>query len=213
MACPPFASLHRSDLNETQKQQWNSLYQQGVQNELKYRYDKALEYYLAVAEIDSHFADLHFRMGKCHWMKGDYTQARQEYIKARETDTLRFRADTKINEVIRSLAQDKSEKDIYLVDSIATFEKNSPHAIPGSELFWEHVHLKFRGNYLLARAIFQQIEIILPERVTKTKSGAALLTEQACAEHLAYTGWDHAYLKSEYEKNVERMDPDSDEQA
>ena len=34
--------------------------------------------------------------------------------------------------------------------------QDSPDKIPGNELFYEHVHLNFDGNYLLGRAFAEQ---------------------------------------------------------
>jgi len=164
-----------------------------------------VERYLAAAEIDDCYADLQFRLGRCYRAMEQYNKARNRYIKARELDTIRFRADMRINEAIGNVAEDGSAEDVYLVDAVRLFEENSPYGITGEELFYEHVHLNFKGNYVLAGAIFRQIEKILPEQVRARRvKGRSLLTEAGCARDLAYTGWDryniankvlNAYLK------------------
>jgi tetratricopeptide (TPR) repeat protein len=122
---------------------------------------------------------------------GEYGKARQRYIRARELDTLRFRADNRINETIRTVAGDKAVKDVYLLDAAKAFEKNSPYEATGEELFYEHVHLNFKGTYLLAKTIFEQVEAILPAHIKQLKGNERpLLTEAQCARRLAYTDWD-----------------------
>ena len=189
---PPFASLHRPDLNLTEKKKWNDIYRQGVEFELKGDYADAVERYLEAAKIDDHYADLQFRLGRCYWAASEYEKARERYIRARELDTLRFRADMRINNIIRSVATRREAEGIYLTDTTEVFEKNSPHATPGQELFCEHVHLNFKGNYFLAKAVFEQVEQILSPNLIKSQQvdKRQILTEDDCAERLAYTGWD-----------------------
>ncbi|MHC4805788.1 MAG: tetratricopeptide repeat protein, partial [Planctomycetota bacterium] len=189
---PPFASLHRLDLTQTEREKWDDIYQQGAEHELAGDYAEAIECYLAAAKIDDRYADLQFRLGRCCWAKGEYDRARDRYIEACELDTLRFRADTRINKIIRDVARDKAAEGIYLTDTAMVFEKNSPHETPGEELFYEHVHLNFEGTYFLAKTVFEQVQKILPpERAKRRKANKRpILTKAECAEYLAYTDWD-----------------------
>ena len=192
--CPPFASQHRLDITRAEEKKWNDLYQKAVTLESEKKYAEALKYYLSIDQIDDHFADLHFRIGKCYQEIGDYENARNRYFKARDLDTLRFRPDKKINGIIRSVAEGKAQKGIYFVDTISAFENNSPNKIPGKEFFYEHVHFTFQGNYLLARTVFEQVEKILPPQIIQAKNNRTILTEQDCIERLALTGWDQQRL-------------------
>jgi tetratricopeptide (TPR) repeat protein len=189
---PPFASLHRLDLTVTERKDWDEIYRWGVEYEVAGDYAEAVERYLAAARIDDHYADLHFRLGRCYWAAAEYKKARERYIRALELDTLRFRADTRINRIIRDVAADKTAEGIYLVDTAKVFEQNSSWETPGEELFYEHVHLNFKGNYILAKAVFEQVQTILPPEWTKNQNAdkRPTLTEAECAEHLAYTDWD-----------------------
>ncbi len=189
---PPFASLHRPDLIPTEKKKWDDIYRQGVEFELKGDYADAVERYLEAAKIDDRYADLQFRLGRCYWAAAEYEKARETYIRARELDTLRFRADSRINNIIRDIAAGKTAEGIYLIDTTEGLEKNSPNAAPGQELFYEHVHLNFKGNYFLAKTIFEQVEKILPQQLAKLQQADnhQILTEDDCAQRLAYTGWD-----------------------
>ncbi len=66
-------------------------------------------------------------------------------------------------------------------------------------MFYEHVHMNFKGNYLLARTICGQVQEILPERVkhnTQVENGNenvqnnSFHSEQEVARYLAYTDWE-----------------------
>ena len=189
---PPFASLHRPDLTQAEKKKWDDIYRQGVEFELKGDYANAIKNYLEAEKIDNNYADLQFRMGRCYWDVAEYEKARERYIRARELDTLRFRADTRINNTIRNVASGRVAEGIYLIDTTEVFERNNPHAVPGQKLFYEHVHLNFKGNYFLAKTIFEQVEKILPQQLAKLQQADnhQILTEDDCAQRLAYTGWD-----------------------
>ncbi len=199
---PPFASLHRLDLTEQNKARWDNFYTKAVEYESAGRYAEAVESYLAAAEIDGSFANLQFRLGRCYWALQDYDSAKLRYIKARELDTLRFRADTRINEIIRSVADSWAGKGVYMVDAVTKFESNNPYGIAGNELFYEHVHLNFTGNYLLAKTVLEKVEKLLPQQVTNHQADNSLpLTEAECAERLAYTQWDRYIIADEVLKS------------
>lgn len=196
--CPPFASLHRKDLSEAQKNKWDDIYQQGMTCESAGDYGRAAECYVAAAAIDDRCADLQFRLGRCYWGTGEYDKAKDRYINARELEALRFRADNRINQIIRDVAGNRDAEGVYLVDAVRAFEDNSPHGIPGEQLFYEHVHLTFKGNYLLAKTVFQQVQEIIPARIRNRKAdNRPLLTEAECAQRLAYTDWDRYRIADE----------------
>ncbi|MHC4106432.1 MAG: tetratricopeptide repeat protein, partial [Planctomycetota bacterium] len=95
------------------------------------------------------------------------------------------------NEIIRNVARDRVAEGVYLLDAVRTFDENSPNEIAGEELFLEHVHMNFKGNYLLAKAVFEQAEKILPEQIKLKKANERPFpTEEECARYLAYTDWD-----------------------
>ncbi len=190
--------MHRIGLTDGQLKKWDEIYRQGVTYETSSEYDKAVQQYLLAAEIDDSFADLQFRLGRCYWSMEEFIKARDRYTKARQLDTLRFRADSRINEVITNAASGRSAEGVYLADAVKAFEKISPHNTPGEELFYEHVHLNFRGNYALAKEFFRQAEEILPERIKSKKAKELpLLTIKQCAEDLAFTAYDRYTVFSE----------------
>ncbi len=188
---PPFASLHRPDLAESRKNEWERFYQQGVIYEEAQKYDDAVECYLAAVDIDDTYADLYYRLGQCYWAMSQYEAAQNCYIRAFQLDALRFRADTVINDIIHQVADNRISEGVYMVDGVKTLEENSPHGISGGEFFFDHVHFNFSGHYLMAKTLFNQVEKILPERIQIHKASQySLLTVDECAQRLAYTEWD-----------------------
>jgi tetratricopeptide (TPR) repeat protein len=108
-----------------------------------------------------------------------------------ELDTLRFRADTSINRIIREVGEKRESQGIYLVDAADEFARQSPHNCPGFELFLDHVHPVFSGNYLLARTVFGRVEQVLPDKIKAQKAAvAAFASEEVCARQLAFTVYD-----------------------
>jgi tetratricopeptide (TPR) repeat protein len=191
--CPPFASLHRLNIG-TQLKQFDGFFQHGIELEKAGDFNSALDSYLSAAGIDDTYAELQFRMGQCLWNLGQFDKAGEYYARAMEFDTLRFRADSSINRIICEVSADKSAQGVYFVDSADVFARNSPHNCPGYELLWEHVHLTFPGNYLLAKTILGCVAQILPDTVKKQKSTDTMVSEADCVKLMAYTDFDNFSL-------------------
>ena len=120
--CAPFASLHREDLGPDDLQSWTALVQtrsgsgkrallcRGLAG-LRCRRPK-----LTISSPSWNFA-LRARL----WMLGDYAGAKEHFLRARDLDTLRFRADSQINDINRSVAS--SSAGAELVDAESVFSK------------------------------------------------------------------------------------------
>ena len=196
--CPPFASQHRRGLSFDRREEWKGLYDRGIEKESSADTAAALELYLSAAEIDDAYADLHFRLGRCYWLSGDYERSRLSFLKARELDTLRFRADGEINRLLREKAAGRESQGIYFADVERIFADESAHGLPGRELFLDHVHMTFQGNYLVARALFDRVKSLLPAEATKeTGLKVGPPDAEACAEKLAYADWDRYQIVDE----------------
>jgi tetratricopeptide (TPR) repeat protein len=193
--CGPFSSLHRENLTQDDLRSWTALVQQGSDLESARSYADALKAYQAATKIDDQYAELEFRIARNLWMLGDYANAKQHYLRARDLDTLRFRADSKINDINRSVASSSSGAE--LVDADAIFSKESPNGIIGSELIYEHVHMTPLGNYLLARAMFLQIASKLPSQAGPPMTESDVPSQAECEQLLAFTGHDRSRIAAE----------------
>ena len=184
--CPPLASVHRADLSEGELAKWDSVYKAGVSLETAGRTADAVKQYEAAAQIDPGFADLQFRIARCLAKEGQTVEACQRYSLARDLDALRFRADSYTNEAIREVAAMQQADGVYLADA----EKElSAEKLARERLFYEHVHLTFDGNYLLARTVLDQVAQALPESIRARATGEAPTLEE-CAKELVLTRWD-----------------------
>ena len=132
--------------------------------------------YEAASQIDDRFAELQFRLGRCLVAEGRPAEARQRFVLARDLDGLRFRADSQVNAVIREVAAEEEALGVRGVDAEQALAKSdlASDGIAGEKLFYEHVHLTFDGNYLLARTMMEQIEAALPQLAASARQGRRL---------------------------------------
>jgi tetratricopeptide (TPR) repeat protein len=186
--CAPFASLHRTDLSASQLADWESAVKSGAASEVAGDWQAARVSFRRAAEEDDTFAELRFRLGQCALALGEAEDARKQFTAARDLDTLRFRCDTQLNQIIREASANHAGDRIVLADAERAFAEASPDALPGSDLFYEHVHLTFRGNYLLANVIARQVERLLPSAAASAERSWPNMSE--CSERLARTDRD-----------------------
>ena len=209
--CAPFASAHRDGLDQNALHSWASLVQQGADLENSREYADAIKAYSSAAQIDEQYAELEFRIARSLWMLGDYRDAKEHFSRARDLDTLRFRADSKINGINRAVAKSSGAE---LMDADEIFAKESPNGIVGSELVYEHVHMTPEGNYLLARAMFLQIASKLKETPEQTqeaplqgpssKAADQVPSQVECEQLLAFTSHDHLRINREMLQRLQK---------
>lgn len=190
--CPPLGSLHREDLTPAQQQQWAGHFRQGTQFESRGQTSQAIGCYLEAVAIDDHHAELQFRLGRCRLAAGQIDAARHHFTLARDWDALQFRTDSRLNEIIREVAAKYSGSGLSLVDAEATLaaSKRCPDGIPGEEFFYEHVHLRFDGDYEIARAMLPAVVERLREQGVTPADSVEVPTREQCARQLAFTAWD-----------------------
>lgn len=189
--CAPFASMHRKNLTADELQRWSMLVKQGSDLEASNSVADALKTYQAAAAIDDEYAELEFRIARSFWKLADYKGAREHYVRARDLDTLRFRADSTINEINSAVAT--SDRNVALVDADLVLSNASRDGIIGSDQVYEHVHMTPEGNYLLARAMLAPVESSLPGSPASNE----IPSEADCERALALTGYDRARLANE----------------
>jgi len=157
MDCGPFASEHRPGLTAEELSRWDGFYQAGIQAQQAGRAAEAMDSFAQAAKIDDAFAEVHFRQGQCSLALGQDGEALRQFNLACDQDVLRFRADSRINQIIRQAASNRERDGVRLVDAEAAMARQSPHGITGRKFLYEHVHLNFEGNYLVALALAEQV--------------------------------------------------------
>ena len=197
--CAPLASLHRHDLTEDAKETWEKHYQAAIRSETAEKFADAIREYLLAERTDDQYADLHYRLGRAYWKTGNFEEAKKRFARALEYDTLRFRADHEINRIIREIAVAQGAANgVHFVDAVQALEAESPHGTSGRELFFEHVHLNFTGNYIVAKTLFSKTAELLPDWIKKKEDTAReLLTEADGIDRLVYTTYDRYHSESD----------------
>ena len=153
----PFLSVHRRDLSTELLDQWRESTRKGAQSSDQQDWDGAISSFQAALAIDPDHADTHFRLATAFENAGQIQQAKTHYQRALNLDALRFRADTRINQIIQRVAASIGDEAVSLVDSAAAAEQASQPFQPGWNLLLEHVHYDFAGNDVIAAGISRSI--------------------------------------------------------
>lgn len=140
---------------------------------------------------DSLMADRRFEEARIFLALGRDAEAFKGFAAARDLDALRFRADSRINTLLRGLAAANSDRGARLAEVEGAFRDQSPHGLPGHELFFEQVHMTFSGNHLLARTVMNAVDSALIEtgRIEAIPTDE-VLDEEVCRRQLGLTGWN-----------------------
>lgn len=190
---PPLGSMHRRGLEAPQLTEWDKHVAQGVQAEARGDFAAALASYGAAEKLDDKFAELLFRMARCHEVLGRMEEARRYFGQARDCDAIQFRTDSRLNNLSRSLATN-SGPNIRLADMEQRLAANplATNGILGGGIYQEHVHFRFEGDHLMA-------QLLVPEVASALKLPAParpFLTRDECARRLAYTVVDDYNVRS-----------------
>ena len=172
--CPPFGSRNRTDWSDDESTSWQRNYAAGIQAQAEHRLSEAIAAYKDAARIDDGHAELAYRLAQVLDAAGDASDARIWFARARDSDTRRFRADSRINQIIRDVAQ---RQQVRLID----VERNFLEAHADETLFLDHVHFTLDGTYRLAGLWFDEIARTYPLSQKPSLS--------VCRERLFVTPW------------------------
>lgn len=198
--CPPFASEH-ARASEALNPEWQQRYTSATRAQDAGDTAVALSNFQAAAQLDASFAEMQFRWAQSFLSASNNAEALTHFSLARDVDSLPFRADNPINAVIRQVASAHTAEGVRLVESDVLVARHNPEGVPGRDSFFEHVHLNFQGNYLLARAVAENVAGLLPDR-TKKGNNQTWATFEGCAKALALTAWDRRRV---YETLLRRL--------
>jgi lysophospholipase L1-like esterase len=202
--CPPFHSMHNASLPDEAKEAWDRAWEEGKSAEAKGNWQAALVFYQSAEDLDANYAELQFRIARCLLKIGDAAHAKGRFAKSLELDTLRFRPDAGINDAVRHAAAQTSQ-DATLVDAEHLLASRAAYGIPGDEFFFDHVHLRPHGNYLLAAEFLSKIEPFLRQRKHAADlSNRPVLTEEECDRFLALTEYDRSRLARIMQHRLQR---------
>jgi tetratricopeptide (TPR) repeat protein len=154
----------------------------------------------------SHSAGVEYGNAESLLTHGDAAAAREQFQRACDDDALPFRADSRINGIIRETARRLAGPGLVLCDAAAALPEAGK--IAGQETFYEHVHFNFDGNYRLALLWAAQAERLLPDDVkNKAKDGWA--SQELCEARLGLTDWNRCDVLNAVRQRMERPPLDS----
>lgn len=133
--------------------------------------------------------------------RGDADNARRTFEAARDFDTLRVRADSGINGILREIGSE-NRPGVRFADIERRFQGISKDGIPGDDWFLDHVHFNFAGNYAVASIVAEAMTGLPFLR------GAPLLempTLSGCRDILMYTVWDELDLTEMSLQRIRRV--------
>jgi tetratricopeptide (TPR) repeat protein len=186
--CAPFGSVESEGLREAERTRRDAAVGEGETYLAAGERDAALVAFLEAVSIDPDNAELRFRAGRLSGRLGDARRAGTELTAARDLDTLRFRADSRINQEIVAMAETRTDGGVVLADVASRFGTRSPNGVPGRTLFYEHVHPTFAGNYLIARSWLETLPQVVQRLVPADP--APHVEAEELARRLAFTGFD-----------------------
>lgn len=196
--CAPLASVHRPPLGTQAEQRFNALLQEASLAMEQNQPAAALEKLEAALALSPHHAEALYRRGHCRLALGQEEAARADWTAAWQEDALRFRADARLNQILRQVAAEFADRGVTLVDVEQRLAQASPHRAPGREYFWEHVHLNFAGNYAVAAALAEAMGN------ASGSTSPALPSAETVAARLALTDWDRSQVTEQMLRRLEQ---------
>ena len=194
---PPFASAHRTGMTTEDLSLFNADFQSGFSLLNQGHPAEAAAAFERCLKRDDHYADSHFFYAKSLEQAGLQPEsARDHFIRARDLDTLRYRADSALNGIVRDLFANPGLEKCRLADIDRGLGEAVASAVklPGDEFFHEHVLFTFAGNYEVAKILFAAIEPVAESVLgAATDRAFALPSREECARRLGFTFFEEAF--------------------
>lgn len=151
---PPGASRHRPGLSPDEKARWRAAIEAADERMRAGDCRGALRELRAARRIDRRPAILHYLRGRCLDDLGRFSMARAAYQRASDLDEVPLGVPGSAN---RSIAAVAREAGAQFVDVPSALMAASPHGLPGSALFVDHLHPTVAGHaaigWIVARAL------------------------------------------------------------
>lgn len=200
--CAPFASVKNSNLPAADCVRFEQFLASGVQAENQRRFSEAAQQFKSAAHLGPQCAELQFRWGKTLLALGNFTEAREHLQLACDDDALPFRADSRINDIIRREQANSRSDNLIVFDAAAALAAETPGNISGDETLLEHVHFNFDGNYHLGFAWAEQVSKVLPAEISNKAATNDWPTQEKCERRLGLSDWNRALV---IQSVIERM--------
>jgi len=201
--CPPFGAISNAELSPTNRAAFVKLSQDGAAAQEQGRLAEARTAFQEAAEILPRSAEAHFQLATCLLRLTNATAALPHFLQAVDDDTLPFRADSRINDIIRTMARRSPGESLSLCDAAETLAATNSDGIPGEELFYEHVHLNPNGNYALALAWARLVEKQLSPAL-KRGARPSWASQAESEQWLGLTDWNRVSILEDILRRIQR---------
>jgi tetratricopeptide (TPR) repeat protein len=188
---PPFASLAGKKLTDNSRTRFDKLFTDGRAVEEKGDCLAAAPLFEQAAGLDPSFSEVQYRWARCLERMSNNT-AGAHFQLACDTDALPFRADSHVNQIIQSVGSDFARRGVVLADAESALAAESPNGIPGNEIFFEHVHFNFHGNYLLGKLWAEQVARAISGDNSSISTNWALQAD--CEKDLCLSPWNRGFV-------------------
>lgn len=149
---PPFISIYPDSLRVPNFKLYLT---QGLQSMNENKIGAADTLFKKANQLFDGNALCNYELGLIHYSAGEFGEAKQYFMQARDLDALRFRAPDTLNHIIAALC--RQIPGTHLVDTREEFEKAAAHGIIGGELILDHVHPNLRGYALMSDAFYRSM--------------------------------------------------------
>lgn len=188
--CPPFGSMLNSNLPAASREEFGRLFADALTAEQRGETARAVELFASATQLDPQFAEAQYRWGQnLHRLTN--AAAREHLQLACDHDALPFRADTRINGAIKTLARELAGARLWLCDGEAELARAGAGGVAGAESFFEHVHFNFDGNYRLGLVWAGSVASALG---LATNSITGWISQAVCEERLGLTDWNRLFV-------------------
>jgi len=192
--CSPFASIPLDNLPAAERATCQRLASEAAQAQQQGRFQDAAGQFAEAAKLQPRAADFQYGLAQCLWSMTNFDAAKEHFQNACDYDALPFRADSRLNGLIRQAARQSANSNLLFFDAAAALAAGSPGKICGDEVFFEHVHFNSDGNYRLARSWAGMIAPLLPETSHAKGSDREWLSQAICEQRLALTDWNRMMI-------------------
>ena len=155
----------------------------------------AMEKARAAIGIDPLHARAHFILGQALTELGRHDEALVAYVRARDLDTMPWRATSAAQAAVRDAAREGA----ILCDMEAAFRAESPGGAIGWELLDDHVHMSLRGQALFARTLAKSLAA-MPEPLHVSEEEIAGRPWDTYAERLGHSVYTDYLAASHLQK-------------
>ena len=156
----PFKSSNNPALPSTKRLSFNKLLATGTAHADRGEFARAIKTLTGAVEIDSLYAEAHFRLGRVLLVTGDTAAAEKHLLLARELDVCPLRAPDRIRHILEEETAGGKARLLDLPELLRVLE---PGVLIGNELLLDHIHPSPRTNLTIAVEIARRLAEMIPE--------------------------------------------------